>query len=282
MYQTTTDMKDKFEKMDSINNKLNDTFYVVKKKERMKMMNELKELKDIKNYKLHEDVYKIYKNLKAELYDIDSTIWNIDYGMLQDMDSMKKLLLQNDYIDNDNNVNKKGIIASCIAEVNELIVSEAVYKGYFDHLEFEEIVALLACLFNEKNQGEDDKYLSSMEIPDNLKYSIDKLINISEKYTDNESDLNILIGTDMNIYLDFVEPVYIWARGGTLKEVYTKTQVYEGNFVKLILRINNLIMNMKDIFIYMEKFDLLKKIENYEEILLRDEVSVNSIYVDGL
>ena len=111
---------------------------------------------------------------------------------------------------------------------------------------------------------------------------IDKLINISEKYTDNESDLNILIGTDMNIYLDFVEPVYIWARGGTLKEVYTKTQVYEGNFVKLILRINNLIMNMKDIFIYMEKFDLLKKIENYEEILLRDEVSVNSIYVDGL
>ena len=282
MYQTTTEMKDKFEKMENINNKLNDTFYVVKKKERIKMMNELKELKDIKNYKLHEDVYKIYKNLKAELYDIDSTIWNIDYGMLQDMDSMKKLLLQNDYIDNDNNVNKKGIIASCIAEVNELIVSEAVYKGYFDHLEFEEIVALLACLFNEKNQGEDDKYLSSMEIPDNLKYSIDKLINISEKYTDNESDLNILIGTDMNIYLDFVEPVYIWARGGTLKEVYTKTQVYEGNFVKLILRINNLIMNMKDIFIYMEKFDLLKKIENYEEILLRDEVSVNSIYVDGL
>ena len=121
-----------------------------------------------------------------------------------------------------------------------------------------------------------------MEIPDSLKYSIDKLINISDKYTDNESELNILIGTDMNIYLDFVEPVYIWAKGGTLKEVYTKTQVYEGNFVKLILRINNLIMNMKDIFIYMEKFDLLKKIENYEEILLRDEVSVNSIYVDGL
>ena len=41
-------------------------------------------------------------------------------------------------------------------------------------------------------------------------------------------------------------------------------------------------MNMKDIFTYMEKYDLLKKIENYEEKLLRDEVSVNSIYVDGL
>lgn len=282
MYNSTTETRDKFEKIDEINGKLNDTFFVVKKKERVRLMNEIKELKDIKNYKLHEDIYKDYKKLKNELSDIDNTIWNIDYGMLEDINCMKKLLIQNNYIDDDSNVLKKGIIASCIAEVNELILSEAVHKGHFDNLEFEEIVALLACFFNEKDQNRNDVYLSSMEVPDKLKCSIEHLLNISNKYTDNESELNILIGTDMDIYLDFVEPVYIWAKGGTLKEVYEKTQVYEGNFVKLILRINNLIMNMKDIFVYMEKFELLKKIENYEEILLRDEVSVNSIYVDGL
>ena len=41
-------------------------------------------------------------------------------------------------------------------------------------------------------------------------------------------------------------------------------------------------MNLKDIFAYTEKYDLLKVIEGYEDKLLRDEVSVNSIYVDGL
>ena len=52
--------------------------------------------------------------------------------------------------------------------------------------------------------------------------------------------------------------------------------------VKLMLRINNILMNVKDLFSYLNRFDLLKKIENFEEKLLRDEVSVNSIYVDGL
>ena len=121
-----------------------------------------------------------------------------------------------------------------------------------------------------------------MEISEGLKYSIDQLMNISDKYKDNELSHNIIIGTDMEIYLDFVEPVYTWAKGGTFNDVYKKTQVYEGNFVKLILRINNIIMNLKDIFAYTEKYDLLKVIEGYEDKLLRDEVSVNSIYVDGL
>ena len=282
MYQTSTEFKDKFERIDAIQAKLNDRLFSVKKKERVKMEREISEIKEMRNFKLHEETYKTYKSLKKDLYEVDSSIWNIDYGMLVNMDNMKKLLLKNGYMNEENEVNKKGIIASCISEVNELILSEAIYEGYLDHLEFEEIVAIIACLLNEKDPNSEEKYLSSMEVPDGLKYSIDKLFSISDNYKDHELNNNIIIGTDMEIYLDFVEPVYIWAKGGTFNDVYKKTQVYEGNFVKLILRINNIMMNLKDIFSYMEKFDLLKTIENYEDKLLRDEVSVNSIYVDGL
>lgn len=282
MYQTSTEFKDKFERIDAIQAKLNDRLFSVKKKERVKLEREISEIKEMRNFKLHEETYKIYKSLKKDLYEVDSSIWNIDYGMLVNMDNMKKLLLKNGYMNEENEVNKKGIIASCISEVNELILSEAIYNDYLDHLEFEEIVAVIACLLNEKDPNSEEKYLSSMEVPDGLKYSIEKLFNISDHYKDQELNNNIIIGTDMEIYLDFVEPVYIWAKGGTFNDVYKKTQVYEGNFVKLILRINNIMMNLKDIFSYMEKFDLLKVIENYEEKLLRNEVSVNSIYVDGL
>ena len=282
MYVSSTNEKDIFEKIDAINAKLSDRLFSVKKKERVKLENEMKELKSIKNYKMHEDYYKNYKELKKELYNVESSIWNIDYSMIVNMDNMKKLLLKNEYIDEENKVHKKGIIASCISEVNELLLSEAIYEEYLDHLEFEEIVCIIACLLNEKDPNGEEKYLSSMEIPDGLKYSIDALMKISDKYQEDELSHGINIGTDMDIYLDFVEPVYTWAKGGTFNDVYKKTQVYEGNFVKLILRISNIMMNLKDIFIYMEKYDLLKKIENYEEKLLRDEVSVNSIYVDGL
>ena len=282
MYMNSSKEKEDFERIDAINARLNDRLFSVKKKERVKLEKEINEIKEMRNFKLHEETYKTYKNLKKDLYEVESSIWSIDYGMIVSMDNMKKLLFSNNFINEENIVNKKGICASCISEVNELILSEAIYDGYIDHLNFEEIIAFVACLLNEKDPNSDDKYLSSMEISEGLKYSIDQLMNISDKYKDNELSHNIIIGTDMEIYLDFVEPVYIWAKGGTLKDVYKKTNVYEGNFVKLILRINNIIMNLKDIFSYLEKFDLLKQIEDYESKLLRDEVSVNSIYVDGL
>ena len=282
MYQSSTEYKDKFERIDTIQAKLNDRLFSVKKKERLKLEREINEIKEMRNFKLHEETYKEYKNLKKELYEVDSSIWSIDYGMLVQMDNMKKLLIKNNFINENYEVNKKGIIASCISEVNELILSEAIYNGYLDHLRFEEIVCIIACLLNEKDPNSDDKYLSSMEISDELKYSIDQLMCISNNYKDEELGNNINIKTDMEVYLDFIEPVHIWAKGGTFKDVYQKTNVYEGNFVKLILRISNIIMNMKDIFTYLEKFDLLKEVEDYESKLLRDEVSVNSIYVDGL
>ena len=273
---------ERFEKIDNIEERFNDRLFVVKKKEKQKLLKELEELKDIKNYKMEESIYKVYKKNKKELNEIDSNIYNIDYGMLINIENMTKLLIKNNFIDNLKNINKKGLIASCISEVNELILSDIIYNNLLDNLEFEEIVCILASLFNEKNPNNTDKYLSSMDISDNLKETINKINEIGFKYADNELENGIYINTDMNIYLDFLEPVYVWAQGKTLKEVYEKTNVYEGNFVKLILRINNLMLNLKDIFTHLEKYNLLKKIENYEEKLLRDEVSVNSIYVNGL
>ena len=41
-------------------------------------------------------------------------------------------------------------------------------------------------------------------------------------------------------------------------------------------------MNFTDICNYLKKYDLLKKIENYEKYLIRDVVSTNSLYIEGL
>ena len=195
---------------------------------------------------------------------------------------MKKLLLKNKFINEENNTTQKGLVCSCISEVNELMLSESIHSGLFDNLEFGEIVAFICCFLNEKDQNNKDIYLSTINVPDILKISIDELINICDHYEYQESNFNIQIKTDFNVYLDFVEPVYVWANGGNMQDIFNITSVYEGNFVKLMLRINNILMNVKDLFSYLNKFELLKKIENFEEKLLRDEVSVNSIYVDGL
>ena len=56
--------------------------------------------------------------------------------------------------------------------------------------------------------------------------------------------------------------------------------MYEGNFVKGILRINNICNNLKDMLGVLNKFETVKRLENSEELLLKDIVTINSLYVD--
>ena len=276
------EIKLKFDRMYEINAKLNDTYIKIKNKERSKLNNELKVLKEIKNYTFQEEKYKKYLLIQKELDITCQSIWSIDYKMLSTMDKMKIMLKNNHFIDVENKHTQKGLCASCICDVNELILSEAIIEGLFDNLEFPEIIGLLSAFINEKDPNNEEVYLSEMAISNQLRWSLNELNKITEKYMNQEELYDIYIKTDFNLYLDFIEPSIDWASGKTLKEVYEKTHIYEGNFVKAILRISNILMNVKDVFQHLEKFDILKKIENYEEKLFRNEASVNSIYINGL
>ena len=71
-----------------------------------------------------------------------------------------------------------------------------------------------------------------------------------------EDKHKIHINSDYSVYLDFIEPAYIWASGGTIRDIYSVTSVYDGNFVKAIMRINNICDNLKDILVLMENYKL--------------------------
>ena len=212
--------------------------------------------------------------------NLQNSVWYCENGIKYNMDKMIEMLSNEGFIEN-NQITMKGIISSSICEVNELILSEAIYSGLFDDLEFPEIIALISSFINEKDQGTEQRYISDLKLPHILKDKLKSISEISEYYKYKEDKAEIYINSDFNLYLDFVEPSYIWAQNKSIKEVYQYTNIYDGNFVKSILRISNIMGNFSDICTYMKKYDVLKKIENYDEILIRDVTSLNSLYIDG-
>ena len=56
--------------------------------------------------------------------------------------------------------------------------------------------------------------------------------------------------------------------------------MYEGNFVKGILKINNILEDVKVMLEMCGYIDTLKVLEHSESLLIRDFVSVNSLYVN--
>ena len=281
LFMNEENILDQMKKFNKIEEKLNDKIFVINRKERKKMEKEQQDIKTMKNFKMYQEKFKIYKSKEVELQRAEENIWYCTNGLNNNMNRMIELLSQENFIEN-NKITTKGIIASSICEVNELILSHAIYDGLFDKLEFEEIIGLLSSFINEKDPNNQDKYISDLKIPNILQDKLLKLTEISEYYYNCEEKYGIYIQSDFKLYLDFIEPSYIWAQGKSIQEVYQYTNIYDGNFVKAILRINNIMMNFSDICNYLKKYELLKKIENYETYLIRDVVSVNSLYIDGL
>jgi superfamily II RNA helicase len=263
---------------EEINKKLNDTFFSLKPKDRIKYENERKKIQSnpifIKNY----EKIKMENQLKEKMEKIENDIWWCDNELKNNIDIIVKVLEEEKYIQN-NKITIKGIIASSINECNELIFTEIIVRGLLDDLDFPEIIAVLSSFINEKDQNVGDKFINKLNIPKKVIHVLHEISKISEYFMNMEERNSLYIGTDYNMYLDFIEPSYIWANGGTINEVFQYTFIYDGNFVKSIMRIANICENVIEICKTIERYDLCSKMENYNQILIRDITTINSLYV---
>ena len=270
------------EKYNEIQKKLNDTFFIVNKKDRIKLEKEKDIIQNDKsnNFKANYDIFKLYDGCKKEIDSLENQIWNQNNLLNYNIDLIVKILEQNSYIDSCTKlITTKGIIAYGINECNELLFTELVYKKLLDDLSFPEIIAVLASFINEKDQNSEEKYINDLEVPKSVKKVLEELEYIANYYMDLEDEYKLYINLDYKLYLDFVSPAYIWACGGTIHDIYKNTNIYDGNFVKSIMRINNICDNLMDICKTISYYDLAEKIENAQSILIRDITSINSLYV---
>jgi superfamily II RNA helicase len=257
---------------------MTDKTFVIKKKDKERYEKELKSIEsnllDISSIKKYDE----YLKYKKELEIINNDIWLFQNSLNTDIKIMKNLIESQEYIIDDT-ITVKGIIASSINECNEVFFTEMIYRGLLDNIEFPEIIAILSAFINEKDQGGEEKYISDLNVSNEVKYILKELDKIGNFYMNLESEYQLYIENDYKLYLDFIESAYIWASGGTIHDVYKYTSIYDGNFVKAIMRLNNICENLMDICKSIERYDICSKIENYNSILIRDITSINSLYV---
>ena len=166
-----------------------------------------------------------------------------------------------------------------INECQELLFTEIIFRGILDDLNFPEIIAILSAFINERDQNGEERYISDLNIPKKVINALNEITKIAEYFINLEDEYKIYIGTDFTLYLDFIEPAYIWANGGSINDVYQRTTIYDGNFVKAIMRINNICENLMDICKNIENYDICSKLEGYNQKLIRDITGINSLYV---
>jgi superfamily II RNA helicase len=114
----SSDNIDIFKNYDKIISKLNDTFFVLKKKDREKLEKEKKTIENTNNFQKLYDNYKINRDYQKELDNINYNIWWCNNSLSNNIVIMINLLKERQYIEDDK-ITVKGIIATGINECNE-------------------------------------------------------------------------------------------------------------------------------------------------------------------
>ena len=245
-----------------------------KKKMRKQLNNMNKSLKVTENIskKYHlENEYNILKNN----YEFNKDIFK---NMI---DILLNFLKKNKMLNDSNNYTTIGRIIAEINECNPLILGHMIKSNFFDDLLFEELMGILSIFIADRTVEE--QYISDLPISFHLADIMKSLNKTIEKFIEDEQELNqelpIQFYLDWELSTGMFNAIYYWSQGKDWKFVSEHYNSFEGNFIKNILRLTNLVKNLYNIASIMKNIKLLNILEDYEEKLIRDFVTVDSLYL---
>ena len=258
-----------YNKIQIINNKIT-TFKLTTKQ--FKLLNLEKE--DL-NKNINISLVETYIKLKNELDNFELLKNKIKIN--NQINIIIEFLKNNNYIFSDDlKLTMYGKILSEINECNPFILGYITFHDLFNELEFPEIVAICSILINEIKSKE-EIFIKDLDCSNKCK---ELLINIDKEiitFYKLEDELNKKLSyptwLDWNINYGLFNNIKLWASG------FTSNEFINGNFIKTILRLNNILKNLENISKLFNKINLINKLEGFQEKLIRDIVISDSLYL---
>ena len=113
-----------------------------------------------------------------------------------------------------------------------------------------------------------------------------KLKNTYEEYLTEENRYDIHSNDTLGFIFEFVNPILKWCESDNeqkckeiIKECEYNYDVFTGEFIKAILKINNLVNELKNVAEYIGNVELLHKLSQIPELTLKFIATNQSLYV---
>ncbi|EAL69567.1 DEAD/DEAH box helicase [Dictyostelium discoideum AX4] len=187
------------------------------------------------------EITKEIKQLQKQIKSGDEVI------LKDDLRSMKRILTRLGYITDDGVVALKGRVACEISAGDELVISELLFAGLFNDLSVEQCVAVFSC-FVFQNEGSANNDVNNPKIKPDLvplyrviRDTASKVVTVSQECK--------LTSVDEKTYLasfnpNFMDVTFAWASGASFADIVKMTDTFEGNLIRGIRRLDELIRQM--------------------------------------
>jgi superfamily II RNA helicase len=242
-----------------------------------------------------EDDYKFLKQDLISYKKVADREKEIE-GLQKDMDQLNnyyhsgvervlELLREDGFIEDQTNLSLKGKIAAHLRETHCLIFADFLVNNQLDHLSSAQLVALFSCFTNISVQ-EDLKALVPRTQDQAVKNLVVRINDEYNRFQDVELKRNITSGMDYSIHYDLLEYTNEWCNATDiesckflLQKIGAEKEIFLGEFVKALLKINNISCEMEKIAEMTGNIAFLSKLKEIPGLTLKYVVTNQSLYV---
>jgi predicted nuclease with TOPRIM domain len=239
------------------------------------------------------DKVKVEKyNLKLKKIDDLQEDYNyVEKFIDNNVETIVRLLHDEGFVTNDNSDEKtltltlKGTIASHLRETHCLVFSQLFQENVFDTLSTVQLVSLFSCLTNIVVKDEMKNYVPRVDDV-SFKNVVFKVKNMYNDYITKETNLNINSGIEYTYHYDLLNYVDKWCYCENveeckklLQELAHEKEIFLGEFVKALLKINNISSELEKIAEMTGNMALLSKLKEIPTMTLKYVVTNQSLYV---
>ena len=279
----------KFMKFEQLENQSRDHGIMLTRKQQKEKGKLMQQLSKNSDFKKKYEKYHEYQEYKNNMLNIENYINNINGYVDNESTRLIKFLQNFGYISTvdkppqeltSEDVTMKGIVAAQINECNSLILTEMITQNVFHDLTSEEIIALLGIFIDDIKPTERREFFD-VECSSQVKNRLSKVHQIIESFISVEKSLEIDVHKYgyLDIYYDYVDVGYRWAMGDSIGQILKMIDVYEGNFIRSMLKINSIAHDLACLCVIYGDLKIIPQLEEVEGKIVRDIVTVTSLYL---
>jgi len=242
--------------------------------------------KDHSNLKVDIEKYKQLKTQKIELKNNNTFKFNTINYIQTNIDAILSILKDNKFVEFDFKLTEKGLVAMQLQEVHSLALADLYdnNNGLKD-LSVSQLVGLFSCFTNISIP--DDNKLQFACCNDKTIQKMTIMLNNSiNKYYDLETEYRVNTGTDYTLHFELIDYIQEWCQANDevscrniIIKIKEEKEIFLGEFVKAILKINNIAKEFEKICETTQNIELLQKIKKIPEITLKYVATNQSLYI---
>lgn len=206
---------------------------------------------------------------REEIDRLESEFNSVEQYIDRNVDKTYQLLVKEQFVTNNNELTEQGKVASNLREVNCLAFAK--FMPEFKEMTSREIVSLFSCFTNVRVSEElKTNFTEDKRIKD--------LVSLCEKY-EQQND-------DNEIHYDLVNYVKEWCDASTeeeckllLQKMGAEKEIFLGEFVKALLKINNIANEFEKVAELLGDLSLLSKLREIPHMTLKFVVTNQSLYL---